>query len=104
MSNIDLAHAHIRQLIAGVEFKSTRDSSPDRVNCLVTHPKREINTTSFVRAAKKQGLNVGATPSASNRNEYIVAYITMADKSAELLVKGTNDGPIYIDVTFKSPR
>jgi len=100
MSRIALAHGYIEQLVAGAEIVSTRETD-HAVDCMVVHPKRKIDPTSFARAAKKYSLIVGCTPSASNRNKLIVAYITVADRSAELCVKGTNEGPVHVEVRFR---
>jgi hypothetical protein len=98
------AHNHIANLIAGVMFISTNEynNEPSKlVRCEVTHPKRTIDPTSFVRSAKKQGLIANGTHDACNRNKFIVAYVTVADGSAELCIKGTNQGHLEVEVRFK---
>lgn len=95
------AHQHIKDLISGAEIVSSREYE-NVVDCHVVHPKRKIDPTSFVRQAKKKGLIVGSIPSASNRNKIIVAYITVADRSAELCCKTTNEGPVHVQVRFNT--
>lgn len=100
MSRVATALSLIEQLIKGVKINSFREQE-HAVVFLVEHPKRKIDPTSFVRAAKKLGWIAGGTPSASNRNKIIVAYITPPDRTTELCVKGTTEGPIHVEVRFK---
>jgi hypothetical protein len=100
------AHSHIHELVTGSMVLSSRQYDVGNglgvvVECMVMHPKRLISPTSFVRSAKKKGLIGSGTPDACNRNKLIVAYVTVADRSAELCIKGTNEGHLRVEVRFK---
>lgn len=103
MSDAATIHAHVKDLIAGVEILDTQEHTGNgfhTVVCMVAHPKREIDATSFVRSAKKKGLIGSGTPSASNRNKLIVGYVTMAD-GLTLRVKRCDRPGIEVYCSFK---
>ena len=90
------AEAHLATLIPGIEVATTLPN-----HFVVSHPKRVLTVNSFANAAKKLGLIHHGTRSATNRNQFIVLYVSM-DATMEFCFK--HDNTYVVTAQAQVPR